>query len=387
MQKKQFIVLGVAAVAAVVGITAYFLSCKPMLTIISTQARMGELEPCGCQQAQNQLGGVAREANVLKKWRLGKNSLYLSPGQLFVPETFIEYDKKEEHYSKKASYVVKAMNQLGVQAASISAEDTALGFKRLQELANEAQFPILSANLLDKSTHQPILKAYEIFKFEEGYTIAVTAVTQKSKLGMPIDKGVEIQDPSEALRPLMNGTFKGANLIVVLSDLNDTARDALVKEYPDINIVLGGLGNVGNHRAYQVTKTSMHLNTSVKGRQMARIEVEMGAAKLPFYNKEFANFIREEKQWRTERIASFREQLQTADSKEKATLEFGADKLGFEIADLEAIPVQKEATSLEYSSKVIDLDATWDKPENSLAQVVMEFKKSVHDIAVREAGN
>ncbi|MEZ4750782.1 MAG: hypothetical protein R3B54_09210 [Bdellovibrionota bacterium] len=387
MQKKQILIIGIAGVALVGGLTAYFLSCKPKLTIISTQARMGELEPCGCQQANNQLGGVAREANVLKKWGLGKNSLFLSPGQLFLPETFIEYDKKEDHYSQKASFVVKAMNQLGVQAASISAEDTALGLKRLQELAAEAQFPILSANLLVKATKQPILKTHEIFKFGENYTVAVTAVSQRSKIGMSAGKEVEIQDPVEALRPLMDETFKGANLIVVLSDLSDNARNTLVTEYPQINLVLGGQGRVGNHRAFQTSKTSMHLNTSVKGRQMVRIEVEMGAPQQPFFNKEFANFIREEKKWRNERIAALREKIKAAEVKDKAALEFGADKLGFEVADLEAIPVEKEAASLRYSSEVIDLDATWDKPENSLAQIVTDFKKTVHDIAVREAGH
>lgn len=387
MQKKQMMILGGAVATIAVGIAAYFLSCKPMLTIISTQARMGELEPCGCQQANNQLGGVAREANVLKKWSNGKNTLFLSPGQLFLPETFIEYEKKEEHYSQKASFVVKAMNQLGVQAASISAEDTALGLKRLEELAAEAKFPILSANLLNKKTKQPILKTYEIFRFGDNYTVAVTAVTEPSKIGMPVSKDVSIQSPADALRPLMDNVFKEANLVVVLSDLNDNARDTLVRDFPQINLVLGGISNIGNHRVYQVNSSSMHLTTSVKGRQMARVQIEMGPARQPFFNKEFASYIREEKKWREDRIAELKAKMSSATGNAQAQLEMGADKLKFEIADLEAIPVEKASKSLYYTSEVIDLDAAWDKPENALAQVVTEFKKSVHDIAVREAGH
>ena len=65
--------------------------------------------------------------------------------------------------------MIQSYNELGYHAYNVSSHDFPGGFERVRELANSANFPFISANILDSASQEPLFKPYIIKKDNSGF--------------------------------------------------------------------------------------------------------------------------------------------------------------------------------------------------------------------------
>ena len=130
--------------------------------------------------------------------------------------------------------MIQAYNKLGYRAYNVASHDFAGGPDNVRQLANMAEFPFISVNLLDSATNKPMFKPYIIEKMG-GKKFGVLGVTSTGKA--PI-KGVRVDDIINSVRRYLPEIRNQADYIILLACLNREDEIPLFKETLDIDFVL-----------------------------------------------------------------------------------------------------------------------------------------------------
>lgn len=330
------------------------------LTVISSRSRMTELEPCGC--SARLLGGIKRESKLAAQWKqaAGSNVLYVASGQTFVPQVAQWLDSHKSEYAAKAESIVKALNDLGVQVSSPSINDFALGLDVIQKLQHMAKFKMVSANILLAKENRPALEPYVEFEYG-GTTVLVTGITKFVRQDQwPTDNRVITENPATALDKVFAERPK-ANFVILLSDLDPNERFDIIREFPQIRLVLGATGTDANREAIQKYPRTLILNQLPRGWDLAKVTMELGSG--PFYNQENGEHLASERSWRKDRIVVLEKQLaKTKNKKRRETILFLLGGLKRFLRDTDDIPTAPAAGQLTYSSTVQALTKDFDDP-------------------------
>ncbi|HEL1755854.1 TPA: bifunctional metallophosphatase/5'-nucleotidase [Streptococcus suis] len=141
---------------------------------------------------------------------------------------------------------IELMSQIGCQAMTLGNHEFDHGDELLSRLDDYAQSPIVSSNL----SYQDVEEADELVPLEDvlefdmnGKSLYVLGLTtlETQEVASPSDK-VLFEDPRQALRRLVDQIMKAnpqAHL-VVLSHLGYDEDLALAKDFPEVNVILGG---------------------------------------------------------------------------------------------------------------------------------------------------
>lgn len=162
--------------------------------------------------------GLAKLATCLKA-EVAKNpagTILVSAGDMFQgsPESNLLYGKP----------VVEAMNELGFAVMTIGNHEFDWGVEILKDRIAQAQFPIVTANVLDKATGKvaSFVKPYTVIE-KNGLKMAVIGLTTPETLYKTSPKHIDsylFADPAETVNKLIPELKQqGADIIVVLSHL------------------------------------------------------------------------------------------------------------------------------------------------------------------------
>ena len=145
----------------------------------------------------------------------------------------------------QGSSIIELMNRLGYNGMTAGNHDFSYGWKRLQELSAQADFPIMAANI----THEekPILNPMLTFEFEgiKGAVIGVTATETMIKAHPKNVEGLTFHDPAVAVKELVAKLRPEVDVLIVLSHLGTehasihTSR-RLIEEVPGIDLLIDG---------------------------------------------------------------------------------------------------------------------------------------------------
>ncbi|WP_209125034.1 bifunctional UDP-sugar hydrolase/5'-nucleotidase [Alkalihalobacillus sp. BA299] len=135
---------------------------------------------------------------------------------------------------------VQLLNEIGVQAVTIG-NNEGLTFSKqvLNELYQEAQFPVIVANLFDGDGRAPFwAKPYDYIELGNGVKVAVIGLTAPfypfyEKLGWTII------DPLEILPNLVAEVRAEADFVILLSHLGFPADEEIAEHIEGIDIILG----------------------------------------------------------------------------------------------------------------------------------------------------
>lgn len=141
---------------------------------------------------------------------------------------------------------IELMNQIGCQAMTLGNHEFDHGDELLSRLDDYAQFPIVSSNLRyrDEEAADELVQLEDVLEFDmNGQSLYVLGLTtlETQEVASPSDK-VLFEDPRKALRRLVDQIMKAnpqAHL-VLLSHLGYDEDLALAKEFPEVNVILGG---------------------------------------------------------------------------------------------------------------------------------------------------
>jgi hypothetical protein len=198
------------------------------LTIQFTADVDGRLVPCGCFTGQ--LGGVTRISTLLGP--AGEQDvLRVDVGDAI--EGPADYQRIEHRY------LVRAFSEMGYAAANIGHREAQLSADQLRELKSHATVPLVSANLLDATTRQPIFDSHRIMKRGK-WRIAVVGVIDPKGTAETLGPGLIVERMETVLSSLLPQLKSQADFIVLLAFTNEEAMHALAREFYELDVILGG---------------------------------------------------------------------------------------------------------------------------------------------------
>ena len=128
-------------------------------------------------------------------------------------------------------------------AMTLGSGDFVIGFDLLKERMKEAQFPLLSANVVMSDTGDLIAQPYVVKDLGQGYHAAIIGVTDAdaASLVQAINgPAVRVLDPAEAVKRYVAEIGSRANFVIVLSHLGSEADLSLAEAVPGIGLIVGG---------------------------------------------------------------------------------------------------------------------------------------------------
>jgi 5'-nucleotidase/UDP-sugar diphosphatase len=134
--------------------------------------------------------------------------------------------------------IVEAMNLLGYDAMVLGSEDFWLGLDVLRQRMEEAEFPILSANVVMAGTDQLFATPYVIKEMGDHKVALVGLTNQEAASAAGGD--IAVLDPLKALEDLMGEASEEADVVIVLSHLGKEVSIQLANQVKGIDLVVVG---------------------------------------------------------------------------------------------------------------------------------------------------
>ncbi len=131
--------------------------------------------------------------------------------------------------------VIEAMNLLGYDALVLGERDLQLGAEVLRQRMDEADFPVLSANVRLAETGELLASPYTVLNLD-GLSVGIIGLTGTSD----IPAAFTVSDPMAAAEEALREVGTQADLIVLLSHLGWEGNKELADLAGEIDLVISG---------------------------------------------------------------------------------------------------------------------------------------------------
>jgi 2',3'-cyclic-nucleotide 2'-phosphodiesterase (5'-nucleotidase family) len=183
---------------------------------------------------------LARRATAIAQLKeQNEHVLLLDSGEsLFRGGYSIESDNP-----KQGALIVAAMNALGYDAMALGERDLGAPLSTVQARLEEAGFPILSANVrssvVEGKEALPNVQPYLLYNVG-GHTVAIVGATSETA-GQRLEAlGLDVpQDVLAAVGQAVKEAQRRADVVVVLSNLEQSEVEALAQTIPGIDVIIG----------------------------------------------------------------------------------------------------------------------------------------------------
>jgi 5'-nucleotidase len=211
-------------------------------------------------------GGLARVATLKHELaKAGRTPFLLMAGDFLSPSVASSVFK--------GAHMIAALNAAGLDLATLGNHEFDFGDDVLIERMKEATFQFVVSNVVDTRTGQPIGGAapFVVKQFGAIKVGFIGLCLNTGEITADNLKHTRISDPlSAASRYLPMLKQAGATVIVAITHLALEDDRALVEQYPDVDLVIGG------HEHYVITATERRSLISKSGsdaKAVARIDV------------------------------------------------------------------------------------------------------------------
>jgi len=204
----------------------------------------GRLEPCGCSAGQ--FGGLTRLKTVLDA-EAGPQALRVDVGDAAGGSA--DYDLIEY------GYVLRACAAMKYDAVNIGQNEAQFSATQLESIKGSSTVPIVSANLLDKTTGQPIFDAYRIVQ-RGAFRIGIIGVVDPRGLETSLGSGLAVGDMESAVQRCIGELSGKTDMIVLLAFTDEETLSQLAQQFYECQVILGG-------KVSQPAQELIHENRSV----------------------------------------------------------------------------------------------------------------------------
>ncbi|MFY9499110.1 MAG: 5'-nucleotidase C-terminal domain-containing protein [Tepidanaerobacteraceae bacterium] len=221
--------------------------------------------------------GYAHMAAIVKEIREANNNvLLLDAGDTFQGSSVASLSQGES--------IVKIMNSMGYDAMVVGNHDFAYGWQRLSELAEKANFPLLSANVR-KPDGVPLLETSTI-KELDGLKVGIFGLTTTETPRKTHPRNVEgliFDDPVHTAKQIVEVLNQECDLIIALVHLpligaqDSCAR--LAEEVEGIDLIVSGHSHIPLENGMVVNDTLI-VQAGEMGENLGLVSIEVRDGKL-----------------------------------------------------------------------------------------------------------
>jgi 5'-nucleotidase / UDP-sugar diphosphatase len=238
------------------------------LTILHTNDLHAHLLP-----DTNRRGGFAQVAAILRHETQGCTScLILNAGDLVqgTPVSTIYHGLP----------IYELANLLNFDASVLGNHEFDYGWKKISEFLSTARFPTVAANVEDENGHLLTPQAYVILPVN-GIRVAVIGALTAD---LPNLITPELQGPwrvlpvVEAVRKRARELRQNSDLILVLGHLTGEEEDALLREVPEVPVIISGHTHAGLPAPKQLDGRLV-VRVKAYGKEIGRLDLQIDVAK------------------------------------------------------------------------------------------------------------
>ncbi len=243
------------------------------LCFLFTNCTLGMLEPegCGCRQ----LGGLSKRSSLVTETRqTEKKVLVFDTGNILS-------DKETLPDKDKVVYTLIALNKMEIDGLNIGAYD-AVSSRFLKQKEPKLVFPLISSNIKSAPAGDRIFKPYTT-KLTQGIKIGIFGLTSDHPNPMVLkNKNVFIDDPvKNAAETVSRLKTEDCDIIILLSQLNDTENINLAKQVQGIHFIFGSSSETAQIKTVENT---IIFSPGTKGKKAALIKTSFKGAFNSFYD-------------------------------------------------------------------------------------------------------
>ncbi len=170
------------------------------------------------------------------------NVILLDTGDLLFSRESVQNPNAKKIGNLKADLYMKAYNLMGYDAFTPGELDFSFGMGDLLKMSQQANFPILAANLVSAKSDEPVFKPY-VIKEVQGMKVGIFGLISNrfSLGGPPEEKGkFKITDPAEAGKKAVKALKKQCRVIVALAHMEPDDEKMLVDKVRGIHFMING---------------------------------------------------------------------------------------------------------------------------------------------------
>jgi 5'-nucleotidase/UDP-sugar diphosphatase len=238
------------------------------LTVIFSSDLLGKVRSCGCMQKD--MGGLGKRATYTENaCASAENCIVVDAGDAFGPG--LDFSQSE------ARLTFDAMNLMNLTALSPGETDFVFGLPFLQELAKQSAFPLVSANIVDPATGNPVFgSAFTVVRLKGGLRVGIAGVLDDAiKFPAYIDRSkFTVLPPVETLKKLVPEMRRQADFLVLLSHMGLDRSIDLAEQIPDFDLIVVGHGKPIIKQLERHGK-SILLATGGDGQYVGRIDLTL----------------------------------------------------------------------------------------------------------------
>lgn len=245
------------------------------ITILHTNDIHGHLLPWHGWEgdlAGKTIGGMDRLGGAIKQVQMqvgAHNTILLDAGDTLGDSMVAD--------ETKGRAIIEAMNALGYTAMVIGNHEPDFTADTLKERIAEAKFPVLAANITEKSTGRLFTLPY-IMQEVRGVKVGILGLAYpNTPLTTAKDniEGLEFGDAITVAREYIPRLRdEGAQLVVVLSHYGLGADKKLAKAVPGIDVIVGGHSHNRMKEALQQGDTLI-VQAGAHGSDLGRLDLEL----------------------------------------------------------------------------------------------------------------
>lgn len=261
------------------------------IKLIETSDIHGAYYPYNFIEDKPMDGSMARVATLVKEERKKhgkKNIIVLENGDYLQGQPSAYYYNFMDTTSTHLGADI--LNYIGYNAMSIGNHDIETGRPVFDRFVNDLKFPMLGANVIDRTTGKPYFKPYEVFTVD-GIKIAVLGmITPAIPAWLPetLWQGLQFDDMEETAKkwlPIIQkevnpdaivGLFHAGQNEVLMSDkFRDNASLSVAQNVPGFDVVLMGHDHRADNRkvANVAGDSVLIINPASNGRYVSEVEL------------------------------------------------------------------------------------------------------------------
>ncbi len=248
------------------------------ITLIFTGQTHAMIYPCNCPYEPD--GGIARRATLIRQIKKGNPSvLIVDSGSFFAGGAMDEYTQNSELDKERSRINLAAMNIMEYDAAAIASDEFNFGREFLEQNLKGLKLDFLSSNIASDYFRPYIIK--DVSGVKVGIIGLSNVTSQKAE-------GLLVLDALDSVKKSVQGLkAQRVDLILLLSNVPEAVELKIIKEVPDIDLVISGQPG-SKEEALDKSAATLILRPSWQGRKLNKLTINLAA------DKKIANYKMEE---------------------------------------------------------------------------------------------
>lgn len=232
------------------------------MAIFFSSDAAGYIEPCGC--TLQRWGGVARLGGALRKLQKPATRLRVDVGDM-TGGTLRWQRVGLQHY-------LAALGQMDYSAANLGDMEIAMPASDLRAIAKSSPVPLVSANVLDAATGQPLVASHRQILINN-LRVTILGVVSPSANRTP-GQGLKIADIDQSLGAILPTLRPHTDVIVLLAAADEPTMRHIAQAHPELDVIVGGRVNQASQRIEQVGTCRLAWQAK-KGQMLGRMDIQI----------------------------------------------------------------------------------------------------------------